>query len=97
VKQFLWGALAMGFAVAGLFFARFWMLSRDRFFLFFSLAFFVFTANWIGLGIVNPGVETRHYFFILRLIAFLLIIAAVIDKNRASRRLNPPDGGRSET
>jgi hypothetical protein len=90
------GSAGDGLAVAGLFFARFWMLSRDRFFLFFSLAFFVFTANWVGLGIVNPGVETRHYFFILRLVAFLLIIVAVVDKNRASRRLNQADGGRSE-
>ena len=82
MKLFLWGALAMGFSTAGLFFLRFWIVSRDRFFLFFTLAFFALAANWTGLAVANPGVETRHYFFLLRLVAFALIIVAVADKNR---------------
>ena len=85
MNQFLWGALSVTCGIAGLFFLRFWTLSRDRFFIFFTLAFWAFAIHWIGLGITNPGLETRHYFYAVRLLAFVLIIAGVIDKNRSSR------------
>jgi hypothetical protein len=82
LNQFLRGVLAMGCWAIGLTFLRFWMPTRDRLFLFFCLAFWVLSLNWIGLAIVNPGDETRHYFYFVRLVAFVLIIAAIIDKNR---------------
>ena len=81
MRLFLWGALAMGFSIGGLYFLRFWIESRDRFFLFFTLAFFALGAQWTGLAIVNPGLETTHLFFLVRLAAFVLIIVAVVDKN----------------
>lgn len=79
---FLSGAIACASAVAGLFFARYWVLSRDRFFVFFAAAFWMMSANWTALATVAPTEETRHYFYLLRLGAFLLILFAVIDKNR---------------
>ena len=42
-----WGALAMACWVAGLFFLRFWRLSRDRLFVFFVLAFWLLT-RWVS-------------------------------------------------
>ena len=39
------GAIAMGLAVAGCFFLRYWRESRDRFFGFFALAFFALAIN----------------------------------------------------
>ena len=84
--QILWGALAMACWVAGLFFLRFWRSSRERLFLFFVAAFWVFSLNWLGLAIVNPGVESRHLFYVFRLVAFSLLIAGIIDKNRRGGR-----------
>jgi hypothetical protein len=82
VRQFFWGALALAAWVAGLFFSRFWRLSRDRLFLLFSLAFWALAVHWAGLGILDPPLETTHYLYLLRLLAFVLIIAAIVDKNR---------------
>lgn len=82
MNQFLWGALAMASWVAGLFFLRFWSVSRDRFFLFFVSAFWVFTVNWAWLALANPVVETKHYAYVVRLVAFVLIIVGIVDKNR---------------
>lgn len=83
---YLWGALTMACAVTAILFLRFWKVSGERLFLFFSLAFAVFGLNWAGLGILEPATESRHYFYVLRLIAFVLIIVGIIDKNRRARR-----------
>ena len=63
LSQFFWGALALASWVAGLFFAKFWRLSRDRLFGLFALAFWTLALHWTLLGILNPPVETRHRFF----------------------------------
>lgn len=84
---FLQGAAAMACVVVGLFFARYWRETRDRFFLFFAVAFWAFALNWVGLAVVQPSEESTHWFYVLRLVAFLSIIAAIIDKNR---RAGPP-------
>jgi len=88
---FLWGALAMASGTVSIFFLRFWSRSRDRLFLFFALAFATLALHWLGLGIVQPPVESRHYLFLLRLLAFLLILAGIIDKNRSGRRTDPTE------
>lgn len=85
MRQFIWGMLTTESAVAALFFLQFWRVSGDRLFLYFALAFAAMTANWIGLSAVDPAFELRHYLFLSRLLAFLLIIAGIVDKNRRSR------------
>jgi hypothetical protein len=80
---FLWGASAMASAAAGLFFLKFWRRTRDRFFLFLALAFWALTLNWTGLAATRRGDEARTYFYLARLAAFVLIIGAVVDKNRS--------------
>ncbi len=85
LQQFLRGALAMGCFVAGLFFLRFYRQSRDRIFLFFVTAFWLLAAHWVGLAVVNPAAETRHYLFVVRLLAFVALIFGILDKNRRSR------------
>lgn len=86
LNHFLWGALAMGSVIAGLFFLQYWRRGRDRLFLFFAAAFWALGANWIGLATVHPSVETRHQVYLLRLVAFALIIIGIVDKNRRSSR-----------
>jgi hypothetical protein len=80
LHQFLWGALTMAAGIAGLIFLRSWKLTRDRLFLFFCLAFWVFALSWLALATVS--MESRLFIYLLRLSGFALIIVAIIDKNR---------------
>lgn len=94
MNQILWGALAMSGWVAGLFFLKFWRVTRDRLFFFFFLAFSMLALNWLGLALVPSVAETRHQVFILRLLAFVIIIVGVVDKNRRSRAHDARSGRR---
>jgi len=82
MEQILLGANAMASLVVGLFFLRFWRDTRDRFFLFFAMAFTVEGLNRVALGLTHVSEETEPYFYLVRLFAFLLILAAIVDKNR---------------
>jgi hypothetical protein len=82
MMMFLWGALAMASATIGLMFLKFWRRTGDRLFGLFGTAFFVFAANWTVLAIVQPDNESRHYAYIIRLFAFVLLLVGIIDKNR---------------
>lgn len=86
------GALALASWVAGLFFLRFWRLSRDRLFIFFCAAFWLLAVNWLSLAVNHWVPETRHQAFLVRLLAFVLIIIGVIDKNRRGRTDSAPNG-----
>jgi uncharacterized membrane-anchored protein YitT (DUF2179 family) len=82
---FLRGATSMGCAVAAVYFARFWRQSIDRFFLLFALAFFILAIQYLILGVVSFATEWQVYVFTLRLVAFALIIVAIVEKNRVQR------------
>jgi len=85
----MWGVLAMASLSAALFFLRFWRESRERLFAFFALAFALLAANWAGLAIINhPTDEVRQeYGYIVRLVAFVILLIGIFDKNRRSGRL----------
>ncbi len=83
--EFFNGIATAGSLGVGLFFFRLWRETRDRFFALFGLAFWVLALNWLLLIGVQPSNEHQHYFFLTRLVAFLLIIAAIVDKNRSSK------------
>ena len=82
---FLQGVAATGAWVAGLFFLRFWRDGRDPLFAFFGAAFWLLGGSWALLALTNPTEDARPYIFSLRLIAFALIIAAMVVKNRETR------------
>lgn len=85
LQEFMNGILVTACFVAGLFFLRFWRRTRDRLFLIFATAFWMLGLNWLALAFTTRDeVQTRWY--VVRLAAFLLILAAVIDKNRSRRR-----------
>jgi hypothetical protein len=84
-RLLLWGALILGCGTASLFFLRFWTLGRDRFFLFFGAAFGFLALNWVALVLIPTESEERHYAYLLRLLAFVLIIVGIVDKNRRGR------------
>jgi hypothetical protein len=89
----LLGALVMASAVIGLFFLRFWRDTRDRLFLMFSLAFWVLAANWLGLGLLVREEEARTLLYVVRLVAYMLILVAIVDKNRTRIRPRVPTLG----
>jgi hypothetical protein len=84
--EFLWGATSLACWAIGLFFLRFWRRTRDRFFGFFAAAFWLLALNWLILGIADPGDESRHWVYVLRVFAFLILIVAILDKNRPGRQ-----------
>lgn len=73
-------------SVVALFFLRFWQRTGDRFFGLFAAAFAALAVNWFGLAVTDRLDESRTYFFWLRLGSLLLIMAAVVDKNRSRTR-----------
>lgn len=88
---FLQGATSLGFLVAALFFLRFWRQSDDRLFLLFALAFAAMAVNRFALVFVDETGELGTGLFLIRLLAFVLIVVAIVDKNRAGRpTVDPP-------
>jgi hypothetical protein len=82
MNQLLLGAIAMASLTIGLFFLRFWKKTRDRFFLFFSVAFALEGLNRALLGLAYGASENEPLFYLVRLLSFVLILIAIIDKNR---------------
>ena len=86
VKVLLNGAVMMGYWTVALFFLRYWKSSRDRLFAHFALAFAVMGANSAAIALLRVDDERNYYLYVARLVAFLLILYAVWDKNRAQVR-----------
>lgn len=81
LHTFLCGVLTALAFVIGAAFARYYVLSRDRFFIFLTITFWVLGANWASLASeVSEG--DRPYFYLMRLFAFLVLLAGIVDKNR---------------
>jgi hypothetical protein len=73
--------VASGLAVAAaLFFLRYWRRSRDRFFAIWSVSFLLLAAQWAVSAITGSDSHPEAYF--LRFVGFVMIVAAIIDKNR---------------
>jgi hypothetical protein len=82
VRELLSGALAAFTAIAAL---RFWTIGRrtgDRFFDLFAIAFAILTLNAVTLGLTDPHTEHTAGLYVVRLAAFVLIVAAIWLKNR---------------
>jgi hypothetical protein len=82
MAQMMMGAIAAGWLVAGLFFFRFWRHTRDRFFLWFALSFWLEAVNRVALGLVAGLGEDAPLFYGLRVVAYGLILLAIWQKNR---------------
>jgi hypothetical protein len=80
------GAVAMACFVAALFFLKYWRQTRDSFFLLFALAFGIEALSRLVLAIARVSDESEPLYYIPRLVAFLLIILAIVLKNRPQNR-----------
>ncbi|WP_338871229.1 DUF5985 family protein [Myxococcus stipitatus] len=86
LRSMLNGAVAMGWLACALFFLRFWRQSNERLFGFFSLSFVVLAMNSVASALIDAQDERHHYIYVARLVAFLIILYAIWDKNRGNRR-----------
>jgi hypothetical protein len=67
---------------AGILFLRFWRETADRLFAWFAVAFAMFMVNYLMLAVVQMADEARFYAYLPRLAGFVLILAAIVDRNR---------------
>jgi hypothetical protein len=81
LNPFLAGAATISLLVIAMFFLRFWRRTHDRLFLFFAGAFLMMMVERIVRTIIGEN-EWAPYVYTIRLLAFILMIIAVIDKNR---------------
>ena len=83
--EYVSGMITLGYLVAALFFARFWKRTGDRLFVAFAVAFVLLALNqglaqWLGAADERVG-----YTYLLRVLGFVLILGAIIDKNVSTR------------
>ena len=83
IFHFLNGAAFMGSLTCALFFLRFWRRSRDRLFGTFSIAFALMAVERMVFLVSGVAAEDHSRIFLIRLLAFLMILYAIWDKNRA--------------
>jgi hypothetical protein len=86
MSEFLLGTTTMGFWVIGLFFLRFWFQTRDRLFAIFAVAFWILGVNrFVFLMLIQVDEANNLPLYMVRLLAFSLILVAIVDKNRSEK------------
>jgi hypothetical protein len=83
LEGFLLGVIVAASVASALFFLKFWKNTRDGLFLAFSAAFFIEGVNRMGAFFIERPNEGSAAIYIVRLLAFLLILVAIARKNRA--------------
>lgn len=73
----------MAFSVISLLFLRSARMTGERIFVFFSLAFAILAGERLLLAFLNPQDEFTPLVYAIRLLAFILITAGIVMKNRA--------------
>ncbi|MBA4327072.1 MAG: hypothetical protein C0428_02475 [Polaromonas sp.] len=85
MENFLSGAVALASLAVGLFFFRFWWKTRDRFFLYFAVSFWLEAVNRSYLVLGGEMREDFPVYYGIRLISYSLILLAIWEKNRPLR------------
>lgn len=86
MTPFLSGAVTLGYLIAGVFFLRFWRKTSDRFFVAFAAAFFLLALNQALAHWLGAADERVAYTYLLRVLAFVVILAAIVAKNVSAKR-----------
>lgn len=87
VTEFMSGLIAMGYVVAGVFFLKFFWKTHDSLFAVFAAAFLLLAMEQGVLTWAQVPREEQSWVYLLRLTAFILIIVAILLKNRQARRI----------
>lgn len=85
LNPILGGALAMASVVLALIFLRFWKNTHDTFFVYFAAAFLLEGISWI-LFLDHYQRVNDPVIYSIRLAAYLLILIAIIGKNKQSAK-----------
>jgi hypothetical protein len=84
---FIDGMIMTMLLAAGVFFLRYWRGSGDRLYAMFALSFFILGINRALLAVyahTGAGGQEHHaVLYAIRLVAYLIILLAIVDKNRA--------------
>ncbi len=79
------GAVVFGLALCSLFFLRFWKRTADSLFLAFAISFGLLAFTQIIVVMANIYKEDSSVAYLIRLVAFTLLIVAIWRKNRRGR------------
>ena len=85
LHPFLMGATGALSLIASVLFFRFYRKTADRLFLFFSAAFTLMALNRLAFQFADSPNESEPALYLVRLLAFCLILFAIADKNRSRR------------
>lgn len=83
VEGFMLGVIVTASLTAAAFFLKFWRKTHDLLFLGFAAAFFIEGINRTGFLFLDQPNEGTPLVYSVRLFSYLLILAAIIHKNRA--------------
>lgn len=86
---FLAGVSGAAFAFSGLFFLKLWRAARDSFFAYFAIACGLLALERLVALFVSGALsyssnslpESESWIYLIRLLAFLMILIAIISKN----------------
>jgi hypothetical protein len=85
IEMFLLGVIVTASLAAALFFLKFWRHTRDPLFLAFACAFAIEGLNRVGFLFLERPNEGSPVIYVVRLLAFLVIVAAILRKNSKGR------------
>ena len=81
MNLFFSGALTMAYVMATLFFLRFYRQTKETLFVHFAACFALLTVSRIALTAADEE-EQHHALYLLRLLAFLVLLVGIWRKNR---------------
>lgn len=81
IEGFMLGVLATTLTIAGVYFLKFWVETRDSFFLAFAASFLVEGISRVFVLFQPKPNESSPWIYALRLLASLLILGAILKKN----------------
>lgn len=84
--DFLAGAVTLAYLAGSGFFFRFWRKTGERLFGAFGVAFAFLALNQLSAWYFEAGDERTLIGYALRVLGFLLILAAIVDKNLSRDR-----------
>jgi hypothetical protein len=82
IEGFLLGVIVTASLTASLFFLKFWKQTRDVLFLAFAAAFLIEGINRATRLFAENPAEASPSIYVVRGLAFLMLIAAIVYKNR---------------
>jgi hypothetical protein len=82
IEGFLLGVIVCASLASAGFFLKFWKQTGDPLFLSFGAAFLIEGGNRIFFLFLDAPDEGHPFLFAIRLVSYLLILAAIAQKNR---------------